>query len=352
MDRMASPRPVPTAPLSDPTAPVPPGASRGQVIVLFAIFLTAMLGMLGLATDLGYSFVQRRNSQNAADAAALAGALAVLKQVPAQTTVGNTVATNAMPSTTLRPTFCGYVSDGGPHSDLGSCEGSPPPGATGVHVHVEERHTTFFMRLFGIVNTTTSAEATANVQILQNPPADGPFLVCGVKTKLAGNGNATFDLLRRSDGEWEFNKNADGRWFDIHGPQVEDCDAKAERYKGVADQGANRGKRMPDWFNYTEGDTAGPVTQDVQGPGGCKAGQTTNCVMILPVAVNDPSEEELGTNDRRMYTVGWGAFYVIESSPSGNTHIGRFIYDYSVRGGGKPGWEPGGTGVAVIRLTQ
>lgn len=325
-------------------------AHPGQILIMFAIFATAMLGMLGLATDLGYAFANRRNSQNAADAGALAGALSVLRQEVAYTPVTNTVAQNVLPGTSLSVTECTYVTDAGPHSSVGACTGAPPATATGVHVHVAESHRTFFMRLFGIASASTTAEATANVQILANPPADGPFLVCGVRTKVAGNGNNSFDLLKRVNGEWVFNKEADGRWFEVHGPQTEDCDAKAERYKGVANQEANRGKRTPDWFQYTEGDTAGPVTQDVQGPGGCKAGQTTNCVMILPVAVNDPPESD---NNRGMYTVGWAAFYIVESSPSGNSHIGKFLYTYSVKGGGKPGWKPGYVGgVTTIRLTQ
>lgn len=334
------------------TAHARPGASHGQVLILFAFFITAMLGLVGLATDLGYAFVHRRNSQNAADAGALAGALAVLKQQPAQNSVWSTVTENAIGGATLTVTHCSYVNDDGPHAYVGECTGNPPNGATGVHIRVAETHQTFFMRLFGIATASTAAEATANVQIFTHPPADGPFLVCGVKTKIDGPGNSTFDIIKRVGGEWVFNREADGRWFEVHGPRAANCDSKAERFKGVADQDANRGKSAPNWFKYTEGDTAGPVTQDVQGPGGCKAGQTTNCVMILPVAVDHPSEKSLGTNDRQMYVVGWGAFYITESSPSGNSHRGRFIYDYSVRGGGKPGWKPGHSGIATIRLTQ
>ncbi len=327
-------------------------AQTGQILIMFALFATAMLGMLGLATDLGYAFANRRNSQNAADAGALAGASAVLRQEVAWTPVSTTVAQNVLPGTSLSVTECSYVTDAGPHTSVGACTGSPPPTATGVHVHVAESHGTLFMRLFGITSASTTAEATANVQILANPPLDGPFLVCGVRTKVAGNGNNTFNLLTRVNGEWIFNKEADGRWFEIYGPRVEDCDAKAERYKGAADQAANAGKKTPDWFQYKEGDATGLVVkQDVQGPGGCKAGTLpTNCVIILPIAVNDPPESD---NNRGMYTVGWAAFYLVAGSPSENRYYGKFLYSYSVKGGGKPGWKPGSVGgVTTIRLTQ
>lgn len=46
--------------------PNPNGASRGQVLVMFAFFLIGMLGMLGLATDVGFWAVARRTAQGAA----------------------------------------------------------------------------------------------------------------------------------------------------------------------------------------------------------------------------------------------------------------------------------------------
>lgn len=47
---------------------------RGQVIVIFALGLVAMVAMVGLVLDGGSTFAQRREQQNAADSAALAGA--------------------------------------------------------------------------------------------------------------------------------------------------------------------------------------------------------------------------------------------------------------------------------------
>ena len=47
---------------------------RGQVIVIFALALVALVGMVGLVLDGGSAFAQRRSEQNAADLAALAAA--------------------------------------------------------------------------------------------------------------------------------------------------------------------------------------------------------------------------------------------------------------------------------------
>jgi hypothetical protein len=48
--------------------------AHGQVIVIFAIFLTVLMGAAALALDVGMALLEQRTQQNAADAAALAGA--------------------------------------------------------------------------------------------------------------------------------------------------------------------------------------------------------------------------------------------------------------------------------------
>jgi len=52
-------------------------ASPGQVLVLFALFLLALLGISALAIELRELARRRRNLQNVADHAALAGASAI-----------------------------------------------------------------------------------------------------------------------------------------------------------------------------------------------------------------------------------------------------------------------------------
>ena len=47
---------------------------NGQTLVLTALCMTAMLGFMALALDVGLLFRARRNMQTAADSAAIAGA--------------------------------------------------------------------------------------------------------------------------------------------------------------------------------------------------------------------------------------------------------------------------------------
>jgi len=57
----------------------PRPAPAGQVTVLMALFITALLGAAALSVDLGYAYVQHRRMQNLADSAATAGTLALEK---------------------------------------------------------------------------------------------------------------------------------------------------------------------------------------------------------------------------------------------------------------------------------
>jgi hypothetical protein len=54
-------------------------ASRGQVLVVFALAITALLAFAGLAFDVGRFYTERRFLQNAADAGALAAANAMIR---------------------------------------------------------------------------------------------------------------------------------------------------------------------------------------------------------------------------------------------------------------------------------
>jgi len=47
---------------------------RGQIVVIFALALVAIIAMVGLVLDGGSAFAQRRDEQSAADLAALAAA--------------------------------------------------------------------------------------------------------------------------------------------------------------------------------------------------------------------------------------------------------------------------------------
>ena len=54
------------------------GGERGQILVIFVLAIFAIIGMVGLVLDGGSAFAQRRDEQNVADLASIAGATAYL----------------------------------------------------------------------------------------------------------------------------------------------------------------------------------------------------------------------------------------------------------------------------------
>src|SRR5512141_3125363 len=50
-------------------------SQRGQVLIIFVFVIIVLIGFVGLAVDGGNVYADRRHAQNAADAAALLGAV-------------------------------------------------------------------------------------------------------------------------------------------------------------------------------------------------------------------------------------------------------------------------------------
>jgi Flp pilus assembly protein TadG len=321
-------------------------AHPGQILIMFAFLLVALLGSLGLAVDLGVAFSQRRTMQAAADAGAYAGARIVAKSAGAAIAdVTAVVNANANNMGTITAITCNYVNDGG--GSLGSCGGNPPGGTSGIRVSVAEQHNTFFIKVVpgGPSTVTTSASARANV-FRATGFSDGPFLPCATKTQLVSGGQ--LDLWDTATNK--VNDAAWGKQFKIHGPQVEKCDIHPSKYKGLADQDANINLTAPGWFHFDQGGQAGPARVDVQGADGCKAGQTPkNCVMFLPIITNKGQPVPSDSTDA--WVVALVPFYITE--PNSNEHYGTPIKDYVLGGQeGTGGWSPGWSGPITIRMTE
>jgi Flp pilus assembly protein TadG len=128
---------------------------RGQAIAWVAIFLPALLVVLGLVIDVGLAFAARRDLQDEADAAAQAGAMQI-----DQTTYDATASVQLEPDQ-ARQAALQYLSA---HADV-----SPSVVVTSdsVQVTVRKSWRTAFIRLFGVREITMSASATARAQVGQ-----------------------------------------------------------------------------------------------------------------------------------------------------------------------------------------
>src|SRR5438105_7501479 len=96
---------------------------RGQVLVLAAMMMTALIGFLALVIDVGNAYAQRRMVQNAADAASLAAVryLANNMNGASDATIAGIVSTYLAPNgnATYTPNAGAGASDGAWYVALG-----------------------------------------------------------------------------------------------------------------------------------------------------------------------------------------------------------------------------------------
>jgi hypothetical protein len=127
----------------------------GQSLVLVALSLIVLLGMLGLAIDIGRGYAARRRMQNAADAGALAGAWLMAK--------GGTdsqIASVVHQYTQVENGAGSYVANYLPGMQaVGG--GSVPANATGVRVVASITIPTYFASLLGLNQISASSNAAA-----------------------------------------------------------------------------------------------------------------------------------------------------------------------------------------------
>ena len=141
----------------------------GQIIVLFALALVAMVAMAGLVIEAGNAFAQQRIAQNGADATANAGTLVVadrLKGGPADANgddVFNAVTAMATANELANPVAIYTDNFGVPLAPVVTVAlGTDiPANARGVKVTGDRISATTLAGIFGINSLTASAEATA-----------------------------------------------------------------------------------------------------------------------------------------------------------------------------------------------
>ena len=140
---------------------------RGQALGLFAITLTAIVLAAAVVVDGGYAFAQRRQSQNAADFAAMAGARIIgsslTSRPPGVGTAGNVLGAinDTLDENDSELVSARYVSHTG--VDLGDVTTATtiPHNAFGVVVQARASWEPFLLGTLGITEWVASAGATA-----------------------------------------------------------------------------------------------------------------------------------------------------------------------------------------------
>jgi hypothetical protein len=134
----------------------------GQVLVVAMLSITALMGFMALATDVGILFWSRRNMQTAADAAAIAGALDYLY---------NGSSTSAQAAGKAASSANGVTDGTGSAVVTINIPPSfgPSAGNSGyVEALVSELKPTFFMGMFGVHSVTVGGRAVAGTPTYGN----------------------------------------------------------------------------------------------------------------------------------------------------------------------------------------
>ncbi len=121
---------------------------RGQALVMFALALTALIGLTGLVIDGSSTYVQRRAMQNAADLAAMAAGYAYVNGTSMTTAADNVAAAN------------GYTNGAGQTSVAVSTNALNGNTAEQITVKVTAPHQNWFSGIFGMASWNVSATAT------------------------------------------------------------------------------------------------------------------------------------------------------------------------------------------------
>ena len=159
---------------------------RGQVIPIAALAMVGIIAMAALVIEGGNAYAQQRQTQNAADASANAGA-AVLANRFGNAAIGDTQVNNAIQAISTAnglATWTGYYTN--VTGQFLSAAGAPvakasaarvggnmiPPGTQGVAVDGSRSFGAFIGRVVGLTTLTSSATATA----VTGPFTGGAFI--------------------------------------------------------------------------------------------------------------------------------------------------------------------------------
>ena len=145
--------------------PAAKSSERGQVLVLFALSLSALVLAAAVVVDGGYAFAQRRETQNAADFAAMAGTriVGMAKVGEAEGTAANVKAAIAETLAANDAQLAGaqYVDAKGVALGDVASTSLIPTNAFGVVVDARSDWRPFLLGVIGVTDWAASARATA-----------------------------------------------------------------------------------------------------------------------------------------------------------------------------------------------
>jgi hypothetical protein len=287
---------------------------EGQVMVLTAVFMVGAVGLAGLVIDVGSWFRAQRLSQSTVDAAALAGAQAL----PGGTTSARSIATDyAGKNGGVEGVTVSFKTRYAPNDTITVSKSGPAPG--------------FFSNLFGIKSVTVSAHASAISELPPSALGVAPIAVRIDHPMLSRPGCPCFNVPTTI---------ALGKKTDTNANHVPGA-------FGLVDLAGNNGNSgssdLGDWItngynhylalgNYFSDTGAKFDSSQIQGALVGRYGSD----LLFPIY-----DSLAGTGSNASYhVVGWAAFHLTLSQPSGSSGTLSGWFDRVVWEGIAPAGAP------------
>jgi Flp pilus assembly protein TadG len=308
---------------------------RGQLLVLFALSLVAIIGMVGLVLDSGGAFAQRRAEQNAADVAALAAA----NDLIANQGDADWEATAASIATQN-----GYTDGLGGASVQVTCVNCPDQvldeavDGVQVTVSISAPHQNNFASIFGMATWDVSTTATSKTGWANTAHAPGPFIVSQEAFDAGGDPIYCTGATDLCDLEHPVD-DTPTQWFEFawtdFGYDLPDapCPPDGEPFEmgNVNDS---------DLQNYLDGSADFTTTLEF----GCYIAQHNDGVMnnvVAKLMIMAPATFPVPIVDAEGKYVGWASFVMTDADPGGRNGIisgyfetGRILAQLDVSGAG------------------
>ena len=299
---------------------------RGQILVLFTLALVSLLAMVGLILDGGDTFAQRRDQQNGADLAAMAGANAYINSYATHQSVATATA-DAIAAARAVATRNGYTNatDG---ATVGVSVNLLGHGAE-VRVDLSAPHNNTFSRVVGFNTWTVSTDATALTGTVDTAVVAAPWTMSIKAFKADGSPKYTASNPQNfgeGNGSDYPLAELDLSWTDFNGANNVDSNEVREIIDGSNEITATFG--FGQYVGQHNQGTHSTLYQDVDRD---LIGQDVPVPIVGPP---DPPATACVDSDGNLTTYtngcfkGWAMFHVISASGGTNKDIrGYFLSD-------------------------
>ncbi len=322
---------------------------RGAVLVFVALSMVSIVTVMGVVIDGSHVFSERRQMQNAADAAAMAGARALDKltvgnESSIQTAVNAVAVGNGATSSSL---VCRLVDE--VLVDVGACPTSNTGTAAaikvlaaGVRVTAATVKSTTFMKVAGKRTFNAKASAAAQIEGLRSGPS--PFVMCAVAStdpRALGDGQAVAILLADN----ATNPLAVGLTFELQDPTAVGC-GQASSFKGLSASPADFPTPGP--WGLLNGDHGINVSKQViAGNEACTGNPDNfiNCVVAVPLCYSMAPAVAY-----QLYCVRYAPFRITVNVSA--SRMAGVLLDSALATGGQGGGKPLSGEVRIIKLSE